>query len=122
MSATTLTLWLQSFMNNFANLLHNSSSIDEMLHVAPQQYYQNMTLLKFSLIWMWESHFGREFVGHSGEVPGMSNVMYTNEKRNLGVIILTNADEIRSDSQSMQVGQTIGQLMGQFFDCFEKKI
>lgn len=42
-----------------------------------------------------------------------------NEKRNLGVIVLTNGDITRADQQAIDVGETITKLMNQLFDCFE---
>jgi len=121
MSAHTLAQWLQSFMNNFPNLLHNSSSIKEILHVSPQEYYMNLTSLRFGLIWTWQDFGGRHFVGHSGSVPGLTHIMLTNEKRTLGAVVLTNGDTIKGDSLAKEIGETIGEFMNQLFDCFEKK-
>lgn len=115
----TLTLWLQSFMNNFPNLLHNSSSIKEILHVAPQQYYKNETSIKFGLIWYWNYLNGRHLVGHGGSVPGMSHIIVANEKRNLGIVILTNADQTLNDEASGQVTNSILELLSQLLDCFD---
>jgi hypothetical protein len=50
----------------------------------------------------------------------MGHIMMANEKRNLGVIVLTNGDVTRGDSQGHEVALTIYELMNQLFDCFEK--
>lgn len=44
-----------------------------------------------------------------------------NEKRNLGVIVLTNGDTTRPDNESNKVRETIAKIMTQLFDCFETK-
>ena len=108
-------------MNNFPNILHNSSSMEEMLHVSPQESYMNASQTKFGLIWNWDSYRGRIFVGHRGSVPGLTSIMVANEKRNLGVVILTNGDSTRGDVQSIEVGNAIYELTNQLFDCFESQ-
>ncbi|UJR10029.1 hypothetical protein I4U23_014252 [Adineta vaga] len=119
MSAHTLSIFFRSFMNNFSTLLHNSSSIDEMLHVFPQQDYMNISTTKFSLIWNWPIVGKRLLVGHDGSLPGIVTTMMANEKRDLGVIILTNGDLTRADHEAAQVKETIHTLLTQMFDCYE---
>jgi hypothetical protein len=119
MSVNSLGLFLQSFLNNFSTVLHNSSSIEEMLRVFPQESYMNVSENKFGLIWTWKIHGDRHLVGHQGSLPGITTTMMANEKRNLGVIILTNGDVIRADQQAKDVGETIIKLTNQLFDCFE---
>lgn len=120
MSADTLTLWFQSFLNNFPSLLHNLSSIEEVLHVSPQESYMNISSAKFGLIWTYQFYGTRYLVEYSGSVPGMVHLMLANEKRNLGIILLTNGDLTREDSQMLDLVQTIYHLINQLFDCFEK--
>ncbi|UJR17838.1 hypothetical protein I4U23_004737 [Adineta vaga] len=121
MSAYSLSKYLRSFLNNFPNLLHNSQSIDEMLSISSQTSYVNMTDVEFSLGWYWQVYNGRRFIGHDGSLPGLRTAMMANEKRNLGVIILTNGDITRNDMQASKVKETIVQLMTELFDCFEMK-
>ncbi|CAF1299163.1 unnamed protein product [Rotaria sordida] len=92
MSAHSLGIFFQSFLNNFSILLHNSSSMEEILYVFPQESYSNISDTKFGLIWNYKNYSGRYLVGHQGSVPGTTTSMMANEKRNLGVIILTNGD------------------------------
>jgi hypothetical protein len=63
---------------------------------------------------------GRRLIGHDGSVPGITTIMMANEKRNLGIIILTNGDTVRDDSQAEQVQTTINYMTKELFDCFEK--
>ncbi|CAF1132416.1 unnamed protein product [Adineta steineri] len=120
MSAHSLSRFFQSFLNNFTTLLHNSSSIEEIIHVTPQTSYWNMTGSEYGLLWYWKTIGGRHLIGHEGSVIGITTIMMANEKRNLGVIILTNGDTVREDSQSEQVQNTINILTKELFDCFEK--
>ncbi len=90
-----------------------------MLYIFPQESYTNVSTTKFSLIWNWLVVGERRFVGHQGSVPGITTLMMANEQRNLGVIVLTNGDATRADSQALQVRETIIKLMTQLFDCFE---
>ncbi|UJR12542.1 hypothetical protein I4U23_016718 [Adineta vaga] len=120
MSAHSLGLFFQSFMNNFPRLLQNSSSFEEIIRVGPQTSYKNMTSSKYGLLWFWKTIGGRRLIGHDGSVPGISTIMMANEKRNLGIIILTNGDTVRDDSQSDQVQNTINYMTKELFDCFEK--
>ena len=39
MSSRSLSRFLQSFLNNFTSLLHNSSSIEEILHISSQESF-----------------------------------------------------------------------------------
>jgi hypothetical protein len=119
MSAHSLGVFFQSFLNNFTTLLRNSSSIEEMLYVFPQVSYTNRYPREYSLIWNWEIFGGRRLVGHQGVILGMTNIMMANEKRNLGVIVLTNGDATRTDDQEKQVTETRNKLMYQLFNCFE---
>jgi CubicO group peptidase (beta-lactamase class C family) len=120
MSANSLSLFFQSFLNNFPRLLQNLSSIEQIIHVAPQVSYMNMTSSKYGLLWYWKMMDGRRLIGHDGSVPGITTIMMANEKRNLGIIILTNGDTVRDDSQAEQVQTTINYMTKELFDCFEK--
>jgi hypothetical protein len=119
MSAHSLGRFFQSFINNFTTLLHNSSSMEQMLYVFPQQSYTNRYPRNYSLIWNWEIFGQRRLVGHQGVILGITNIMMANEERNLGVIILTNGDTTRTDDQEKQVRETRNKLMYQLFHCFE---
>ncbi|CAF0761990.1 unnamed protein product [Adineta steineri] len=121
MTAHSLSKFLRSFLNDFHNILHNPQSIDEMLSISPQMSYVNMSNVEFSLGWYWEIFDGRRFIGHDGSLPGVRTSMMANEKRNLGVIILTNGDIIKNDEQAQKVKDTIVHLMIKLFDCFETK-
>ena len=119
MSAYSLCLYIQSFLKNFPDILSNSSSIDEMLRVLPQESYMNVSDLKFGLVWNWKIQNGRRLIGHDGSLPGIANSIRISEKRNLAVMILTNGDITRDDKQAKYVQQTINQLLDQLFDCFD---
>ena len=120
MSAYSLSIWFRSFLNDFPTLLHNSSSIKEMLHIPSQESYMNTTDVKFGLVWFWKTYGNRRLLGHTGSVPGITTAMVTNEKRDIGLIILTNGDVTREDAQAKQVLNTTWQLTNELFDCFEK--
>jgi hypothetical protein len=108
MSAHSLAIYLQSFPNDFSSLLFNSSSVDEMIRVNPD----NNTDVQVGLIWNWRILNGTRLVGHLGIMPGITNLIMANEKRTLGVIILSDGDITKFD-------ETIENLMTQLFDCFE---
>jgi len=115
MSAHSLAIYLQSFLNDFSSLLSNSSSVEEMIRV-PQDYN---TEVQVGLIWNWRIFKGKRFIGHRGAMPGITNLMMANEKRSLGVIILSNGDITKNDSSSIKVYETTTNLLTQLFDCFE---
>ncbi|CAF0889726.1 unnamed protein product [Adineta steineri] len=116
MSAHSLAIFLQSFLNNFSSLLQNSSSVDEMLRIVRHEKSD----VEFGLIWNWRNIGGRYLVGHRGAIPGITNIMMANEKRTLGVIILSNGDISKNDDQSTKVYETIVNIMSQLFDYFEE--
>jgi hypothetical protein len=107
-------------MNNFPTLLRNASSIEEMLHVFPQQSYLNISDVKYGLTWNWFTIGKRRVVGHQGSLPAVTTLMVANERRNLGVIILTNGDVLTPTNQSIETGEIMSKLVTQLFDCFEK--
>ncbi|CAF3627069.1 unnamed protein product, partial [Rotaria sp. Silwood2] len=74
---------------------------------------------QFGLLWHWETVHGRRFVGHRGSLPGVTNIMMANEKRTLGVIILSNGDIAKLDDLAKTISQTIINLMITLFNCFE---
>ncbi|CAF3754298.1 unnamed protein product [Rotaria sp. Silwood1] len=74
MSAYSLSLFFQSFLNNFTQLLHNLSSVEEIIHVAPQTSYLNMSDSKYGLMWYWKVIGGRRLIGHEGSVPGITTI------------------------------------------------
>ncbi|CAF3795966.1 unnamed protein product [Rotaria sp. Silwood1] len=76
--------------------------------------------VEFGLIWNWRIIRGRRFIGHRGAIPGVTNIMMANEKRTLGVIILSNGDISKDDDQAKKVYETIINIMLQLFDCFEE--
>jgi CubicO group peptidase (beta-lactamase class C family) len=116
MSARSLGIFLHSFLNNLSTLLSNTSSIEEMLSVVQH----GNSDVEFGLIWNWRLIGERRLVGHRGAVPGITNIMMANEKRTLGVIILSNGDISKDDDQAKKVYETIINIMLQLFDCFEE--
>jgi CubicO group peptidase (beta-lactamase class C family) len=115
MSAHSLSIYLQSFLNNFSSLLSNLSSFEEMIRV-PTDYNSEV---QFGLIWHWRNFKGKRFIGHRGAMPGITNLMMVNEKRSLGVILLSNGDITKDDNSSIKVYETLTNLLTQLFDCFE---
>ena len=118
-SAYSLSIWFRSFLNDFPTLLHNSPSIEEMLRIPPQESYMNTSNVTFGLIWFWKTYGKRRLLGHTGSVPGITAAIVTNEKRDIGLIILTNGDATRGDSQANQILNTTWQLTDELFGCFE---
>lgn len=119
MSARGLSLFLQAFLNNFSMLLHNSSSIEQMLHVSPQEAYPHPSTTKYGLIWNWVDIGRRRLVGHQGSLIGATNLMLANEKRTLGAILLTTGDISTATNHTMEAANTMTSIMTQLFDCFE---
>lgn len=119
MSAHSLGVFFQSFLNDFSLLLHNSISIKEMLYIFPQESYMNRWETKYSLIWNWLTIGERRLVGHRGTAPGVTTIMMIDEKRHLGGIILTNGDSTRPDDQAKEAGETVFPLVNTLFDCLE---
>jgi len=111
-----LAIFLQSFLNNFSSLLLNSSSVDEMLKIVRHEDSD----VDFGLIWNWRILGRRRLVGHRSAIPDVTNIMMANEKRTLGVIVLSNGDIIKDDDQTKKVYATIINIMLQLFDCFEE--
>ncbi|CAF2878320.1 unnamed protein product [Rotaria sp. Silwood2] len=121
MSAHSLSIYLRSFLNNFfPDLLQNLSSINEILHVNRQEGSIDEPNVQYGLIWNWRYQNNRHLVGHRGWMPGVAHTMMTNEKRSLGVILLSNGDITWGDDLAKQVSSTLIDIMGQLFDCFEK--
>ena len=120
MSAEGLGIFLQAFLNNFTTLLHNASSIEEMLHVSPQEAYPYPSTTKYALIWNWVDIGKRRMVGHQGSLIGATNLMLANAKRNLGAILLTTGDISTATNHTVEAGTTMINIMDQLFDCFEK--
>lgn len=92
-----------------------------MLHISPQESYMNRSDPKYGLIWTWINLDERLLVGHQGSLPGITTLMMGNEKRNLGVVILTNGDFAQGEQQNKKVTEAIYQLTNLLFDCFETK-
>ena len=121
MSARSLGLFLQSFLNDFPTLLGKSSSIDEMLRIFPQENYANITSVKYGLIWNWITMGNRRLLGHQGSLLGATNIMMVNEKRDLAAILLTNGDISSLNNATIAAGDTIITIITQLFDCFETR-
>jgi hypothetical protein len=116
MSAHSLAIYFQSFLNDFSSILSNSSSIEEMIRVTKDN---NNSEVQFGLIWHWRIFNGKRLIGHRGAMPGITNLMMANEKRSLGVIILSNGDITKNDNSSTKVYETLTNLMTHLFDCFQ---
>ena len=119
MSARALSLFLQAFLNNFTTLLHDPSSMEQILYISPQEAYPQSSTTKYSLIWNWIDLGGRRLVGHQGSLIGATNLMLANEKRNLGAILLTTGDISTATNHTIEAGTTMVSIMTQLFDCFE---
>lgn len=116
MSARSLAVYLQSFLNGFPSLLQHQSSVDEMLRVVRPDDAETM---KFGLLWYWQMFNDRRLVGHRGAVLGVSHILAANEKRTLGVIVLSNGDETKNDAHAKKVYETVVHIVNELFDCFE---
>lgn len=121
MSAQGLGLFLRAFLNNFSTLLKNSSSVEQMLHVSPQENYPNPSNTKYGLIWNWIQIGTRRLIGHQGSLLGATNLMLANEKRTLGAILLTTGDISTATNHTIEAGNTMVTIMTQLFDCFENQ-
>ena len=115
MSARTLSIFLRAFLNGFPSLLTNPSSINEVLRVKPDANID----AQYGLIWHWQTYNGRRLVGHLGSIPGNVNVMLANEKRTLGVIILSNGDVSTMGSDPVKIEAALRAMLAQLFDCYD---
>lgn len=131
MSARSLLSYLRMFINNGSPLV-TPRSIAEMRTIVGDgliSYYgqssdsisvQFSSLPKFGLGWYWETlKNGRQYVGHSGGVPGMANLMLVNEKNTIGVILLSNGDSTPAINLSIEIMETIANIHSLLFDCYE---
>ncbi|CAF4753063.1 unnamed protein product [Rotaria sp. Silwood1] len=131
MSAYSLSIFLRMFINNGSSLL-SSQSITEMKTVVGngliRPYNTNSSSnstdqlppRRYGLCWHWRTlSNGHQYVGHSGCVPGMTHLMLVNEKHNIGVIVLTNADTTLPINLTRQIYNTIENIHVELFKCFE---
>ena len=86
-----------------------------MIRVAAEQTKD----FQFGLIWIWQTFLGRRLVGHSGVLPGITNYMWANEKRTLGVIVLSNGDITVEGEQAVTIHNVHVRLMIDLLECFE---
>ncbi|CAF3400024.1 unnamed protein product [Rotaria sp. Silwood2] len=131
MSAHSLSIFLQMFINNGYPLL-SSQSIVEMKTVVGggliQPYNINPNInstnqlppRRYGLCWHWRTlSNGRQYLGHGGSLPGMTHLMLVNENHNIGVIVLTNADTNAPIDLTRQIYETIEDIHITLFKCFE---
>ncbi len=131
MSARSLSVFLRMFINNGYPLL-SSRSIDEMKTVVGggliHPYNPNsdntptnqLPTRRFGLCWHWRTlSNGRQYLGHGGTLPGMTHLMLVNEKHNIGVILLTNADTNPPIDLTREIYETIENIHMTLFKCFE---
>jgi len=134
MSARSLSVYLLMFINNGSSLL-SPRSIAEIRTVVGGgliPYYfeessSNSTDLpstpKFGLSWHWQTlSNGHRYIGHSGSVPGMTNLMLVNEKNTIGVILLSNADTSVPIDLSRDTYNTIVNIHMTLFQCFDPDV
>jgi CubicO group peptidase (beta-lactamase class C family) len=129
MSAHSLSLHLRVFMNNGSTLLRPQSIAQMQTVVNGVIPYENvnksnnessLSALEFGLIWHWQRlDNGRRYLGHGGSMPGVLHSMLINEKGDLGMIILTNADIYPDNDISRKIGTTLNKIRLALFDCFE---
>ena len=89
-----------------------------MIRVSVEDYAE----VQFGLIWNWRTFNGKRLVGHRGAMPGVTNLMMANEERSFGVILLSNGDVTKTDQSSVQVYETLTNLMTDLFQCFETSL
>ncbi|CAF4890801.1 unnamed protein product, partial [Rotaria socialis] len=107
MSAHSLSIYLRLFLNNFSlDLLQNVSLMNEMLHVSRPEGSLDEPSVQYGLIWNWLYQNNRHLVGHCGWILGVTHTMMVNEKRSLGVVLLSNGDITCGDSLAKQVSST----------------
>ncbi|CAF3155352.1 unnamed protein product [Rotaria socialis] len=102
MSAHSLAIYFQSFLNNFPSVLLNSSSVNEMIRVNRNEKAE----VRFGLLWYWLNFHRSRFIGHRGVMLGIINIMMANANRTLGVAILSNGDVRKSDESAKNVEVT----------------
>ncbi|CAF3310273.1 unnamed protein product [Rotaria socialis] len=131
MSARTLSIYLRMFLSNGSSILR-PRSIAQMRTVVGggliPTYNPNSANdssdqehpSEFGLSWYWQTmQDGRRYIGHSGLMPGMLHLMLINEKHNLGVIILSNADATSPNDLSREIGETGINIHMSLFKCFD---
>jgi hypothetical protein len=91
-----------------------------MLRVNRHQSESEESDVQYGLIWHWRTLNNRRLIGHGGSMIGVTHGMMANEKRDLGVIVLTNGDVTKFDDMAKQVYETTMDIIGHLFDCFDK--
>ena len=130
MSAYSLSLFLQMFINNGSSVL-DAASIFEMRKIVGDgtiPYYSQNTFtnteglpsLRYGLSWYWATlSDGRRYIGHSGALPGSRHWMLVNEKNTLGTIFLSNGDSNGPDNRTFNVYRTLESIQMKLFECFD---
>lgn len=133
MPAHPISAFLRMILNNGSSIL-TTESIDEMLKVIgdglipfySEDSNSNSTdppiLSESGLGWFWMTlRDGHRYFGHNGGLPGVANLILINEKRTIGVIVLTNGDMLQPIDLSREVFETILNIHTQLFECFDTK-
>ncbi|CAF0762197.1 unnamed protein product [Adineta steineri] len=131
MSARCLSLFLRMFMSNGSSILSPRSVAEMRLVVGggliPDYDHivnENSTDLpipdQFTVGWYWETTAeGQRLLGHSGTLPGAKNLMLMNEKNTLGVIFLSNNNNLTGIYMSRKNLGTIEKICLSLIQCFE---
>ena len=129
MSAHSLSVYLRMFMNNGSPLLYSESIVEMKTVVNGVTPYQNTNANnselsspppEFGIAWIWETlSDGRRYQGHDGVMPGATNSMLINEKGNVGVIMLTNADVFPDTDLTLKIAKSLNDIRLMLFNCFE---
>lgn len=132
MSAHTLSAYLRMFLNNGSPILH-PRSIAEIRTVVGcgvippyNQSMSNNTIiqrhLEYDLGWYRVTTKNADrFIGHAGELPGLSHVMLVN-KKNAGVILLSNADANAPVDLTREIWETYKNIYVSLFQCFDSDL
>jgi CubicO group peptidase (beta-lactamase class C family) len=131
MSTRSLSAFVRMIINNGSSIL-SPRSIAEMLKIVGDgripYYTQNSTsnstdpplLSESGLGWFWlKLNNDRRYFGHNGGLPGVSTLMLINEKKTIGVIVLSNGDILQPIDLSREVFETILNIHTKLFQCFD---
>ncbi|CAF3818688.1 unnamed protein product [Adineta steineri] len=134
MSARVLSVYLQMFLRNGSSILSPRSIAEIEIVVGGgliPYYNQNLgsnstgqrAPFQFGLSWYWDTlSDGRRYFGHGGSLPGIINLMLVNEKRHVGVIVLSNGDATSGTNLAQEVIRTLENIHRSLFQCFDTDV
>lgn len=86
-----------------ANMNNNSSSLHRLLSQCHKEQYRPMPAYAVGLGWMLSTSNQAEIIWHNGGTGGFRSYIGLNQKRNIGIVILSNSTEDWPDEFSLLI-------------------